>query len=527
MKPDKFSDHIRRKLESVDEPIFRDKDWVQMQRTMQMHGGGVFQPALPQWVLPGAGLMAAAGLSAIIYFQYSANQQLHNEVQTLQNKVTELKQAPAPVLQKTDTVYITRYIDRPGTGSAMPSWDGRMSDDPVDPSFRKRRQPEQFADGRSPAENPYTDKTENAVPSIHSLNPSANETNATSDLSSPVNAGNHANPSGLANAGNPVNNRFRTRNNQRETDSPVYGTNRTRQPNPSRGNYDPYNQGAGSYSNGNGSGGDYNNRPEYNNLLPPGSIHTSQPAQQTWGLANVDELESHLLTVDSLYYQEGMSRITRRMRRMLMPAYAGTAPVIKEPIPDWHWRIGAGGMYGVKQWGAGISGEIRLGKNWIAGVGLMGVNLSGGTFLTDEHYENKTKQNFRKYYAGGIDPKFQILNITRKTMTWQVPVTFGYRLNLPKYWAVTPTLGASINIDNREKIAFNYLRAPKEITDATLLIQYPKKYMHNMLVSVGVEKTFRHASIQASPYLSVPLITNTYSLNGTSGGVRLRIFYNL
>ena len=256
-------------------------------------------------------------------------------------------------------------------------------------------------------------------------------------------------------------------------------------------------------------------------------MNAGQPERQAWGLANVEELESHLLTVDSLYYEEGMSRITRRMRRMLMPAFAGTAPVIKEPIPDWHWRIGAGGTYGIKQWGAGISGELRLGKNWIAGVGLMGVNLSGGSFLTDEHYENKTKQNFRKYYAGGIDPKFQILNITRQTMTWQVPVTIGYRLNLPKYWAVTPTVGASINIDNRERIAFNYMRGPRDFTDATLLIQYPKKYMHNMLVSVGVEKTLRHASIQASPYLSVPIITNTYSLNSTSAGVRLRIFYNL
>ena len=524
MKPDKFSDQIRRKMESVDEPVFRDKDWVQMQRTMQMHGGGVFQPALPQWVLPGAGMMAAAGLSAIIYVQYSANEQLHNEVQTLQNKVTELKQAPAPVLQKTDTVYITRYIDRPGTGSGMPSWDGKLSDDPVDPSFRKRQPSEHFADGRSPAETQYTEQSANAVPSIHSPNQSANEKTATSDVSNPVNAGN---PADLANAGNTSKNRFRNGDFRQETGSPTYAAGHNRQANRQGGTYDPYNQRSGNNAGGNGGNGGSSSTSAYTYPSQPAGMNAGQPERQAWGLANIEELESHLLTVDSVYYEEGMSRITRRMRRMLMPAFAGTAPVIKEPIPDWHWRIGAGGTYGVKQWGAGISGELRLGKNWIAGVGLMGVNLSGGSFLTDEHYESKTKQNFRKYYAGGIDPKFQILNITRQTMTWQVPVTIGYRLNLPKYWAVTPTVGASINIDNRERIAFNYMRGPRDFTDATLLIQYPKKYMHNMLVSVGIEKTLRHASIQASPYLSVPIITNTYSLNSTSAGVRLRIFYNL
>ncbi|MCY7356426.1 MAG: hypothetical protein LH609_02975, partial [Rudanella sp.] len=115
MKPDDFSDQIRRKLESV-EPEFREQDWTRMQQTLG-HSTPVFAIGTK------AGLMAAASVAAVMAFggvayqQYQANRQLHEQVRTLNQTVTTLRQSanptPAnPTAVPPDTVFLTRDVVR-------------------------------------------------------------------------------------------------------------------------------------------------------------------------------------------------------------------------------------------------------------------------------------------------------------------------------------------------------------------------------------------------------------------------------
>lgn len=568
MKPDQFADQIRRKLESI-EPTFRDKDWVQMQHTMRVHGGGVYQPGLPQWVMPTVGGLAVASLATVVYFQYATNQKLQNEVQTLNQTVTQLRQTPQATEQPPDTVYVTRYIEAPSTH--LPTWKGGLSNEPIDRSLRDvRRGGSQLADSQQPKQEVYTDEAGNVLVPNPSLNSSVNETTTTSSIprrNGPVSTDQSNRSTQLANSENgpTINNgRQRSGSTLENNSYPVAGTNRTGidkrgndlGTNPANqyrvsqrdlaGNNLPYKQyGANSGRNGSGNAADIANGRQNgaaNNRQggmydPQTPVETAQPTTEplSWALPDIEDLPLLSITADSAYYREGMVKISRRIRRLLPVIAAQTAtkaPTVTIPVPDWRFRLGIGGFVGVQQFGGGLFSEVRLGSGWIIGVGLTNNRLSGATYLTDHLYEERTKRNFRKEYAGGIDPRYEILNITRKATTWQVPVTVGYRIQMQKNWSVNPTVGVSFNISNQEKIAFNYLRTPpvtmggpSELEERYLLIQYQKSYMHTALFSVGIEKTWQRISVQAGPYMSLPTTVNPYTLNTASGGMRARLFY--
>lgn len=572
MKPDQFADQIRQKLESI-EPTFREKDWVQLQHTMRVHGGGIYQPGLPHWVMPTAGSLVLASLATVVYFQYAANEKLKNEVRSLNQTVTQLQQQPRVVEQPPDTVYVTRYIESQSGHS--PTWEGELSNASIDRSLREMRGREQLADARQPQQEVITDEAGNETVSNRSLNPSVNETNATSSSlrrNGSTETGavglSRSNQSASINAAVGVgNNRLRPGYIPEKETYASPGTNRAGWD--SRGNYavnsqpnafrttnraatgvnQPYNSyepNVGRSGSGMGNNSSVNDYSTYNRQKGTGrsgagygsasAAESSASEAVSWALPGIDEITPLTIVTDTAYYHEGMVKISRRIRRLL-PAMAAqsqvaTTPTAGNPVTDWRFRGGIGGYVGSQQYGGGLFAEVRVGSNWIFGLGLLDSRISGGTYLTDYMYTERTKRDFRKEYAGGIDPRFDILNITRKATTWQVPISVGYRIALQKNWSIVPTAGFSMNISNQEKIAFNYLRPPNPIVggpnaleERYLLIEYQKKYMHTVLSSVGIEKTWQRISVQAGPYVSLPLNTDIKTLNTSSGGVRARVFY--
>ena len=104
MKTDRFSDIIRRKLESI-RPEFTDKDWTRMQASLQQAMPP--QPGSPTTGTPFSGgvwsgspwLLAAASVSTVVLIAFSLWQR--SEINTLRETVGQLKQQsvatqPAP-----------------------------------------------------------------------------------------------------------------------------------------------------------------------------------------------------------------------------------------------------------------------------------------------------------------------------------------------------------------------------------------------------------------------------------------------
>lgn len=532
MKPDDFSDQIRRKLESV-EPEFREKDWTRMQQALG-HSTPVFAIGTK------AGLMAAASMAAVMAFggvayqQYHANKQLHEQVRSLHQTVKTLQQsagvAQAQVKPTSsvppDTVYLTRdvvlYV-------AVPV---------------ERKRNDEIAETNSPS-NPNATET----PSTVNNRPSAGITSTGGHLL--------ANPNGSI--GSSESRQTSTQNrNTAGIDSPVGSTpnrsvnelsgnnkasgissgNGNRIVGNSRGN----NKGVagGNSRNGNGTAGinGVNNTDltGQNGNVVAGTTETNNtgPVSENTATNSNNAVQLALLSGrpfmrDTTYYQEGMARTARRMRRLLStpsPSGAALAKVeVNRNEPNWLARIGPGSNVGWRQLGVGVFSEFRLNSHWRVGVGLTSMKLEGGSYLTEVDYGKRTKQNFRNNFAPAVDPRHDIINITPKGSSWQVPIMMSYRFGLGSGWSLVPSIGVNLSLSNQEEIGFAYLRGPGQIQQVTLIKKLPQQMLHVGSAAVYLEKNWGDWSLQLGPYASTPLSSVQGRLNTNTAGAAARLYY--
>ena len=498
MKPDDFSDQIRRKLESV-EPEFREKDWTQMQQALG-HSTPVFAFGTK------AGLMAAASLAAVMtfggvaYHHYQANKHLRDQVQTLHQTVASLRQGanvaqPNPVLIPPDTVFLTRDVVR-------------YVAVPVD-----RKRTDEIAETNSPS-SPYITET----PSTVNNSPAPGITASSRNRSS-------VSPNGLP--GSPESrptvsqNRTRTSPNSPADlaiNGTVAGVNNPRV----SGNNGANNDGAGAQNSDVASG----TMGTTSSFPAAGNAETN-----SHNAVQLSLLSSRPFSRDTVYYQEGMARTARRMRRLpsvTSPQGTALAKVdVNRSEPVWKARIGSGANVGWQQWGAGLFGEIRLNSHWRLGVGLTSVNLKGESFLTETDYDRRTRQDFRRNFAPGIDSRHDIINITPTGSSWQVPVMLSYRIGLGSGWSLIPSAGLNLSLSNREEIGFAYLRGPGKIEPVTIVRKSSQQMLHAGSAAIYLEKNWGDWALQIGPYGSTPLSTTPSRLNNKTAGAAARLYYQI
>lgn len=489
MNHDEFSDQIRRKLESV-EPVFQEKDWTRMQQAL-----GHSTPVISFGTR--AGLMAAASVAAVMAFggvayqQYRTNRQLSEQVQRLNRTVQTLRKATetgpstsalTPALPP-DTVYLTRevirYVPVPYERKRL---DG--TDLGVDPAPTER-----LVDTPNAANSPNS--------STNSLNPNTTGTTTTFNPRSSTNQGN-------ADLNRPATGSTTTLSRQE--------TRTTNDVTREQGNASlPGNQG--------GTTGTETNASELGQVMP-----SSQ-------LALMSTLP---FRHDSAYYQEGVARTTRRVRRMLStlsPSGTALAKVeVNRNEPNWVLRFGPGANLGWKQWSAGLFAELRLTSHWRLGIGLNSVNLKGESFVSETDYGRRRPEPFRQKYAPGIDPRYAIININPTGSSWQVPLMASYRMGLGSGWSLVPSVGVNLSLSNREEIGFSYLRGPlagESIVPATILLKHPQKTLHTGSAALLLEKNWGDWALQLGPYASTPLSSEPSRLNLKTAGASARLFYQV
>lgn len=534
MKPDDFSDQIRRKLESV-EPEFREKDWTRMQQALG-HSTPVFAIGTKAGLMAVASVAAVMAFGGVAYQQYHANKQLHEQVRTLNETVKTLRQS-ADVTQAQvkpaspvppDTVYLTRDVVR---YVAVPV---------------ERKTTDEIAETNSPSNPNATEapSTFNHRPStgIESTGGNRPVANPNSSLSSSENRSTNSQNRNNAGNGNQAGTALTNEETEVAGNSGVSGISRGNT-NRIAGNYKGNNQGVtagGNSRNGNGFAG-VNGVSNTDFTSQNGNIASGSTESNNTGLAPENTATNSNNTVqlsllsgrpflhDTTYYQEGMARTARRMRRLLStpsPAGAALAKVdVNRNEPNWLTRIGPGSNMGWRQLGIGVFGELRLSSHWRVGLGLTSMKLEGGSFLTEIDYGQRTKQNFRNNFAPNIDPRHDIINITPKGVSWQVPIMLSYRFGLGSGWSLVPSTGVNLSLSNHEEIGFAYLRGPGLIQPVTLIKKLPQQMLHAGSAAIYLEKNWGDWALQLGPYASAPLSSEPGRLNTTTAGAAARLYY--
>ncbi|WP_234734697.1 hypothetical protein [Tellurirhabdus bombi] len=494
MKTDKFSDSIRRKLESL-QPTYRDQDWARMEKYMQQHAGGGGMPSgtsISRWLVPTAGVMTMMALVATVFWQHGSNQELQQKVQTLSQKVTQLQQTTDQVASRVDTVYITQYIAEKSTQKEAISAANGSSAQP-----QERLAASENKENRSPIKKPTT---ENGY--------EINATTTKNEL--------EIKPAG----------QWADRSKMRETAFSKDQKVSESADHQAKINLKGPDQLAG------GQAGRTELPTKIESTSGNGGSNDRWAATQKNFQLNTLAPRA-AMRLDSAYFTEQFERRVRRIRvASLMPktavALSGLAPAIEEPQPLIRFRLGAGGELGLQQWGLGLYGEAIIGNHLTLGVGLNRQTKSEEQFMTDNQFDEKTRLNFRKKYANGLGPQHEILNIERSNKIWQLPVSLGYRIAVTDQLAIVPTVGANIGLQVKEQVDFMYRRDPRDprgFLPVDLKRVCPPELHSGWFLALAVEKQWDHWAVQGSPYISRAWQTDPNGMKSNSIGARMRVLY--
>lgn len=568
MKTDKFDEAIRRKLESI-EPAFRERDWGHMQSFMHRHGYPPAWTGAPTWLMPMAAAAAVTGVLVSTIWQFHTNQELRQSIQTLSQTVARLETTQSQLIQsRTDTVYVTTFT-QPNTPMAA---DQFAMNQPVSADHPVKRAAERVStqarnpDNTFPAGDPVAANGDVQTQSMNGTRLSRpvlpqpirrradavvvdnvpadaavlNSSAATPDrLSTPTTV---TPEPALARTARPGDSRLPGRNPATKTEPSSNYTRDNTVPNTTNAVTDRSGQRLTRQRDSRQGSG--------SNLALPDNL-TTQPQSQRSGqlpvlpsvestggpqTATLETLTGRPLQLDSAAYTEGITRRIRRIRS-LFPATTVTPVTVVQAMPaeaasssplsgGIRVRMGITGAISTVQTVAGLYGEVLAGRHWSMGVGLDRVVVQGGAFATDEQFDDRTKHDFRKEYAPGIDPRHDILDINRQLTIWQLPVNLSYRVPLKQGFAFVPSVGINFALSTQGNITFMYRRGPREFYSASARPSAPPRGLFtNYVVAAGLEKSWRHLVLQAGPVLTTPARKLPDPVNPVSLGVRARVLF--
>lgn len=197
-------------------------------------------------------------------------------------------------------------------------------------------------------------------------------------------------------------------------------------------------------------------------------------------------------------------------------------------LPNLKYRIGFGVEMADEYGGFNVLTDILLSKRWsiTTGIGL-------STFFDDEDFDDEeefrrdTKKDFRKEYEFRINDNSQINDIHINQALLKVPVYINYRHPLPKNFTVLFTAGSNLDVYSRQFVSYNDQNSFRDKDHFRFSIRGNTQLFNNLLFSTGIEKRWQKYSIQLSPYFITQLKPILYQEENWQIGIKLNGFYRL
>ena len=548
MNTDRFTDSIRRKLESI-RPEFTEKDWTRMQASLQ---SGVPQSGSPTPGQPFSGvwtakpwLLAVATVSTAVLIAVSVWQR--REINHLRQTISQLSKHPthqttpkssdftapkadAPAYTHSegaksqvtqeetltstssapkralpiqhDTVYVTQHV-------AVPS--RLVPPEGVHSTERAARSTEQgyATSNRAPVLKDQPNQLDKVT-----HNPKADEYGALSTPSSAVRKNSVNSSVATTQSANPF-------VKERGAQSGYAKSRETKSRNVS-----PLNSVAN----------------PTNNVTKTTPGLSGPPVESNGTSANYERVNRLSIATPTINWQNALAQRARRMR----PAQAPTVvyQVVEQPqapasqpaqrvTKGIRFRAGLGGEVASHLTSFGVFTDVLLSSHWTLGVGLSQTTYIG-RFINDYDFDVRTRRDFRREFAHGIDPRREILNIDTRTTRLQIPVSIGYRIPLTKTLTLLPTVGTYLNLNSTESAMYYCpVAVPQRGVEELHFSASPTVDLINTLaLSAGLEWQRGHWVVQSSPVLTLPMQAAPKPFqpepnwqNSTTVGLRARLLY--
>lgn len=542
MKPDKFDEAIRQKLEGI-QPSFQEDDWSKFAAYQAAHTS---QPFFQRFSARTAWYTAASVAAAMMVFanvyQYRTNKKLDHEVVELKATIAKQKDAPVRVTTRVDTVYITKYIEVKSSklntyDSSVPSLNDESPDETIgqEPTVAERLKNVGKIIRQSPNErisNAFerTPKQVDAVSDVSDEVESDVINKKGIEKEDVLQRGNGVEPKPDLNSPRPS--RKSEANANRGNRSQIAARESVSSKNSSlvsQQSITKNNANAGTQTSKVLSGESNEIRPE--SVLSEsesGAIALLEPHTDIEELAGIPPAEAK---VERYAY----TKLSNPSNPATSTSAATTAASAAAPPPpsisfkNMKFRMGAGLNISNGSTTYTANTSLLLGKFWSINVGVARAFIVGPQYYTEDIFKEKTKSDFKDWNKkGSIQPPMappQAFNISTSATLWQLPVSLTYRWPMNDGFAFLLSGGTNFNLSACQSFSFYTRERNGELTQKRGDFVLKPTLSNDLIAAAGVEKQWRHLVVQAETYIAPYLQKPSYLTENRNLGIRFKVMY--
>ncbi len=196
-------------------------------------------------------------------------------------------------------------------------------------------------------------------------------------------------------------------------------------------------------------------------------------------------------------------------------------------MPNLKYRVGLGTNIDFGQTGASILTDVLFAKRWSITSGLNISFLGSKRFGNEDNFKRKTDKDFRNEYPVNIPVSNSIENIETHQFLFRVPIYLNYRLPLRRDYTALFSTGTDLDFHLKEFTSYSHYNTGRDDEFEGIEENIPVTAFNNWMISVGIEKRWKHFSLQANPYFNYQIKQLSYRKDDFVFGLKLNGFYRL
>lgn len=533
MKPDKFDEAIRRKLEGI-QPGFQEEDWGKFKAYQSTQIPASFIQRYGRSMMYTAASVAAAVMVFANVYQYRQKQQLKQEITQLKGKLSQKDNAPIRTSTRVDTVYITKYISVESSSQPNAYAQSVPSFNEINTNELKNEIPNEVSESLKNAGKVIRQNSNERISEASERQPAENETNALEekdDNPSTVDVINEKLPVGSSSG--------KGKNNPASLKRESIGKNSPK-------------TSASSLSNQKGNTVDRNEISRTERVIQNGEAN--EVMNKTGSVAaNVntpaDPIASSEIALlepkQTLSELDGLEPANAQVKRYAYATLSAAAtnsaaaetkatpsPPPSISLKNIKFRMGAGLNIGDKFTGYSLNTNLLLGKYWSVDVGIGKARINGPQYFTDAVFKAKNNRDFQTWKKSGApQPPLlppQAFDITTSVSLVRMPISLTYRWPINSNSGLTLLMsgGTNLNLSATQEYCFSYQERNGELEEEEGKFDVKPALSNDLMFSAGIEKQWKslvfQTEVYAAPYLQKP----TYLTENRNIGVRFKLLYH-
>ncbi len=196
-------------------------------------------------------------------------------------------------------------------------------------------------------------------------------------------------------------------------------------------------------------------------------------------------------------------------------------------LPELKYRVGLGGNMSYGQAGTSVLVEALITKRWSVTSGLNIALLGYERFGDEDDFRRKKDKDFRNEYPNNVPSTNTIENIASHRVLLRMPFYLNYRLPMPRNFTFLFSTGTDFDVSLREFTSYSNRNFSRDNKKEDLIERKPVVLFNNLLCSAGIEKRWNRFSVQLNPYFNTQFKEVSYQNEKYAFGLKLNTFYRL